>query len=98
MPRLIWWSPALLDVQRIHRFLAGKNLDAAKRAVKAIRGGAKILMARPDIGRPVDDIDPDCREWLINFGQGGHVVLYRHDRERAVIPAVRHQREVDPRE
>ena len=33
MPQLIWAPPALLDVQRLYRFLAPKNADAAKRAV-----------------------------------------------------------------
>ena len=36
-PVSIWSQPALLDVQRLYRFLATKNLDAAQRAVKAIR-------------------------------------------------------------
>ena len=43
MPRLIWAQPALLDVQRLYRFLAPKNVDAAKRAVKAIRHGVQVL-------------------------------------------------------
>ena len=33
MPRLIWSPRALLDVQRLHRFLAERNTDAARRAV-----------------------------------------------------------------
>jgi len=33
------------------------------------------------------------REWLIDFGDSGYVVLYRYDGETAVILAVRHQRE-----
>lgn len=43
MSRLIWTPPALADVQRLYRFLAPKNADAAQRAVKAIRTGVKIL-------------------------------------------------------
>jgi len=37
MSRLIWSLSALLDAQPLHRFLASKNPDAAKRAVRAIR-------------------------------------------------------------
>ena len=33
MSRLIWSPLALLDVQRLYRFLAPKNLDTAQRAV-----------------------------------------------------------------
>jgi plasmid stabilization system protein ParE len=43
MPRLIWSPQALLDVQRLYRILAPKNLDAAKRVVKAIRQGMTVL-------------------------------------------------------
>lgn len=47
MSCLIWSPPALLDVQRLYRFLVPKNLDAAKRAVKAIRQGFKVLGQQP---------------------------------------------------
>jgi plasmid stabilization system protein ParE len=43
MPRIIWSLSALLDVQRLYRFLAEKNIGAAKRAVQAIREGMKII-------------------------------------------------------
>ena len=94
MPRLIWAPSALLDVQRLHRFLAMKNTDAAKRAVKSIRDGVKIMAMQPGVGRPVDDMDPEYREWLIDFGDSGYVALYHYTGEEAVIVAVRHQKEV----
>lgn len=94
MPRLIWSPPALRDVQRLHRFLDEKNSDAAKRAVKAIRDGVKVLAHQPAVGRPVEDMEPEYREWLIDFGDSGYVALYRYDGKTAVILAVRHQREV----
>lgn len=93
MPRLIWSPPALLDVQRLYRFLAGKNIDAAKRAVKAIREGVKVIVQQPGIGRPVQDMEPQYREWLIDFGDSGYLALYHYDGQTAVILAVRHQRE-----
>ena len=93
MPRLIWSPPALLDVQRLYRFLAEKNIDAAKRAVKAIREGVKVVAQQPGTGRPVQDMEPQYREWLIDFGDSGYVALYRYDGQTAVIVAVRHQRE-----
>jgi len=94
MPRLIWASSALRDVQRLHRFLAEKNTDAAKRAVKAIREGVQVLTHQPGVGRPVEDMEPEYREWMIDFGESGYVALYRYDGETAVILAVHHQREV----
>lgn len=93
MPRLIWSPSALHDVQRLHRFLAEKNPDAAKRAAKTIRECVRVLAHHPGIGRPVDEMEPEFREWPIDFGDSGYVALYRHDGQTAVILAVRHQRE-----
>lgn len=94
MPRLIWSPPALLDIQRLYRFLAEKNIDAAKRAVKAIREGVKVVAQQPGMGRPVQDMEPQYREWLIDFGDSGYIALYRYDGQTAVIVAVLHQKEV----
>jgi plasmid stabilization system protein ParE len=94
MPRLIWSPQALLDVQRLYRFLATKNTDAAKRAAKAIREGVKVLAAQPGVGRPAEDMEPEYREWLIDFGDSGYIALYHYDGKTAVIVAVRHQKEV----
>ena len=94
MPRLIWSSPALLDVQRLYRFLAVKNADAAKQAVKAIHEGVKIIAKQPGVGRPAEGMEPEYREWLIGFGDSGYIALYRYGGQNAVIVAVRHQKEV----
>jgi len=93
MPRLIWSPSALRDIQRIHRFLAEKNIDVAQRFVKAIRSGVQIIAQHSEVGRPADEMDPEYREWMIGFGNSGYVVLYRYDGEDAVIVAVRHQKE-----
>lgn len=93
MPHLIWTPAALADVQRLYRFLAPKNSDAAHRAVKAIRGGVRILAHQPHVGRPVEDMDAEFREWPIDFGDGGYVVMYRLDGDKVGILAVRHQKE-----
>ena len=94
MPRLIWSPPALLDVQCLYRFLAKKNLKAAKRAAQAIRVGVKVLAEQPEVGRPIEGMQPEYREWPINFGGSGYIVLYRYEGQKAVILAVRHQKEV----
>ena len=94
MPRVIWTPRALNDVQRLYRFLAPKNANAARRAVRAIRVGVKVLARQPRVGRPVDEMESGFREWLIDFGDSGYVALYRFDGETVVILAVRHQKEV----
>ena len=94
MSRLIWTPAVLLDLQRLYRFLAEKNVSTAKRGVRAIREGMKVIIKQPGIGRPVEDMEPEFREWLIDFGESGYVVLYRYDGENAAVLAVRHQREL----
>ena len=48
---------------------------------------------QPGIGRPGEDMAPGYRGWMIDFGDSGHVALYRCDEQTAVVLAVRHQRE-----
>lgn len=80
-------------MQRLYRFLAPKDANVAQRAVQAIRAGVRILAQRPRLGRPVEDMEPEFREWVIEFGNSGYVALYHFDGEVAVILAVRHQKE-----
>ena len=93
MPRLIWSPAALLDVQRLYRFLLSKNPDAAKRAVRAIRHGVKVLEQQPGMGRPIDDMPEEFREWIIDFGGSGYLARFRINQDVVVILAVRHQKE-----
>jgi plasmid stabilization system protein ParE len=93
MPRLKWSPPALADVARLHQFLAPENPGATQRAIKTIRQGVKVLSKHPEIGRPVEELPPEFREWVIEFGQGAYAALYRYDGKQVVILAVRHGRE-----
>ena len=52
MPPLKWTPQSLRDVARLHDFLEPKSRDAAKRAVKTIRQGVKLLAKYPEMGRP----------------------------------------------
>ncbi|PVE44159.1 type II toxin-antitoxin system RelE/ParE family toxin [Limnohabitans planktonicus] len=94
MPQVIWSPEALLDVQRLYRFLAPKNMDAAKRAVRAVRHGVKVLGLQSSVGRPIEDMPVDFREWIIDFGDSGYVARYRINSDVVIILAVRHQKEV----
>ncbi len=94
MSRVIWSPAALLDVQRLYRFLALKNIDAAKRAVAAMRQGVGVLGQQPGIGRPIDEMPDEFREWIIDFGDSGYVARYRLDSDVVTILAMRHQKEV----
>lgn len=93
MPSLKWSPEAVSDVQRLYRFLASKNSDAATRAVQAIRTSVRILAEQPEAGWLTERSDMELREWLINFGRDGYIALYRFDGDAVVILAVRHGRE-----
>lgn len=93
MPRLIWTAPALADVQRLHRFLASKSPDAARRAIAAIRSQVRVLETQPSLGHAFTETDPEYRTWPIDFDESGYVVLYRFDSRQIFILALRHQRE-----
>ena len=72
---------------------APKSGDAAHRAIATSRQGVKVLAAHPEIGRPIEEMPPEFREWVIEFGQGAYVALYHFDGKQVVILAVRHGRE-----
>ena len=93
MSRLKWTYPALPDVARLHDFLGPKSRKAAQRAVQSIRHGVKALWKHPEIGRPVEEMPIEFREWVIDFGHGVYVALYHYDGNEVVILAVRHGRE-----
>jgi len=80
-------------VARLHRFLAPKSPEAAERTVKTTRQGVKALSKNPEIGRPIDELSLESREWVIEFGHGAYVALYHYDGKQVVILAVRHGRE-----
>ena len=93
MPQVTFAPAAIRDLQRLRDFLRPKSADAARRAGEAIRQGVKILGAHPRLGRVVDDLPEEFREWLIDFGHSGYVVRYRIDGEAMTILKIRHQKE-----
>lgn len=95
MPRIRWSERASLDMIRLYDFLAPKNEDAAFRAQETIRREVKALAKHPQIGRLVDNLPPDYRELIIEFGNSGYVARYRFNPEWVVILAVRHGKEAE---
>ena len=93
MPPLKWSQQALRDIARLHNFLAPKSPDAAKRAIQAIRQSLSALTSHPEMGRPVEELPTEFREWVIEFGSGAYVAIYHYDGKEVVILAIRHGRE-----
>jgi plasmid stabilization system protein ParE len=59
-----------------------------------MRQGVRVLGQQPGIGRPIDEMPDEYREWIIDFGESGYVARYRLDSSGVTILAVRHQKEV----
>ena len=85
---------AIRDIQRLREFLRSKNPVAAARAAKTIIEAVQVLGLQPKIGRPIEDMPNEYREWVIDFGDSGYVARYRLDADTATILAVRHQKEL----
>ena len=91
--KIKYTAAALRDLQRLRKFLQPKNPLAAKRAGQAIIKSVRILGEQAQLGRPVEDMPPEFREWLIDFGDSGYIALYHFDGKEIVILAIRHQKE-----
>lgn len=93
MPQVIFAPAALRDLERLREFLRSKNPAAAERAAQAIIQGVRTLGLQPHIGRPIDDLPKEFRDWPIDFGDSGYIARYRIDNDTIVILALRHQKE-----
>lgn len=93
MPTVIFAPSAVRDLHRISDFLQSKNPEAAHRAGLAIRKGVERLGSHPRLGRTVDGLPEDFREWIIGFGASGYIARYRITTNHIVILAIRHLRE-----
>lgn len=94
MPQVRFAPAALRDLERLREFLRPKNPAAAKRAAAVITKTIQMLGQHPQIGRPAEGMDPECRELLIDFGDSGYVALYRYEPDLITVLALRHQKEV----
>lgn len=94
MPQVRFAPAALQDLNRLREFLRPKSLSAAQRAAATIIKTIQLLDQHPQIGRLVEDMAPEFRELVIDFGDSGYVALYRISVDGVTVLAVRHQREV----
>jgi plasmid stabilization system protein ParE len=94
VPQVIFAPSAIRDLQRLREFLRVKNPVAARRAADAILKALQVLKLQPHIGRLVEHLPDEYREWVIEFGDSGYVARYRFDGEVITVLAVWHQKEV----
>lgn len=93
MPKVIFAPAAIRDLERLRAFLQPKSSLAAKRAAEAIISGVRALGAHPQMGRLVEDLPEEYREWLIDFGDSGYVARYRVAGDVVTVLTIRHQKE-----
>lgn len=91
--RVIYAPAALRDLDRLRRFLRETNPTAARRAGQIILQATQALGAYPQMGRLIDDLPIEFREWPIDFGDSSYLARYHIDGETLVTLAIRHQRE-----
>jgi len=84
------------DLVRLYNFLVEQDLEAARKALDAIRKGLELLQDFPFTCRKALPDNPLLREMIIPFGVSGYLVLFDiEDYKTVTILAVRHQREDD---
>jgi len=94
MPQVIFTPAALRDIERLREFLRNKNPLAARRAGEGIVKAIRILEQQPQIGRPVQDMPPEFRDFLVEFGDSGYIARYRYAAgSPVVVLTVKHQKE-----
>ena len=84
------------DLLRLYDFLLNQDVDAAERALAAIRTGLEFLRFSPYSCRKATPGNPYLRELVIDFGSSGYVALFEIEPQNIVsVLAMRHQREDD---
>lgn len=89
MAQVVLSRNAGLDLQRLHRFLAEKNPDAARRAMRTIRDKLRTLEQFPRLG-PADPDRPGTRQFFMPSGAAGYVVRYGVLEDTVIVLAIRH--------
>ena len=93
MPQVRCAPKAIRDLQRLREFLRPLGPAAAKRASERIRNSLQVLGHQPHIGRPIEELPDEFREWVIEFGDNGYLVRYRIDADSVTILSMRHQKD-----
>lgn len=77
----------------MREFLRPKNPAAARRAGAAIIKAIQILATHPKIGRPLEEMEIEYRELVIDFGDSGYIALYRYVGDAVTVLSFRHRKE-----
>ncbi|EGR1161323.1 type II toxin-antitoxin system RelE/ParE family toxin [Vibrio sp. 1403] len=94
MSQVIYTPSAIRDLDRIREFLKAKDPRAAARAGLKIISSMREVAKASSIGKPIENMPQEFRDWIIEFGKSGYVARYRISGDKIVVLAVRHQKEV----
>ena len=84
------------DLLRLYDFLLESDIEAAEKALGAVRRALDLLAFSPFACRKAAPHLPRHRELVIPFGHAGYVALFEiNDANTVTILAFRHQREYD---
>jgi plasmid stabilization system protein ParE len=87
-------SPAARnDLDRLAKFLSGKNVTASTKVVRVLRSAVESLAEMPDRGRPAHN---GKRELIVPFGSGVYLIRYRVDQAAVVVTRIFHGLEDRP--
>ncbi|MCL2075551.1 MAG: type II toxin-antitoxin system RelE/ParE family toxin [Betaproteobacteria bacterium] len=94
--RLRFTRKASDDLLRLAGFLNDHGaLDAAEKALAAIRKSLGGIEENPQVYRQADDFDdPNIRHCHVRFGKYGYAILYRIYLEETVVLSIKAGREV----
>ncbi len=89
---LEWSDDALADLDRFAQFLHDKYPALAHRVAREIMAKAEILIAHPQLGRPLSGRE-EFRQVVLMVLNAHYVFQYRFDGVRLVMLRVFHTRE-----
>lgn len=88
--KLEWTGKALVDLVRLHDFLAPVNRRAAARTVQSLVAAPTILLQHPRLGERLQEYDPrEVRRMLV----GNYEMRYELSAEVMYILRIWHTRE-----
>ena len=93
MSRVIYSAQALEDIKRLYNFLAQRDKETAKRAIRTIQEELRKIAQFPERFRPVEEMIYH-REAVIDFGNSGYIARFRHVPNGDIsIARIKHQLE-----
>ena len=87
--KLHWTGKVILDLSRLHDFLAEKNPAAAARAVQALARAPERLKEFPRLGSRLEQFDGEVRRLVV----ANYEIRYELQDETASILGIWHGRE-----